>query len=251
MLNACIEPRGCACRSSKYNRGMNPPENTLFPKTLSHGALRHQVVRRLLNSIFLGESPSGAQLRVMKLAAQYGLSSTPIREALVELESVGMISFVHNRGAIVNAFGPGQLREIYQLRRILEVEATCSACGRIDAGELESLRREMKLLLKAKHNLHWAEREMATDRRLHALIAASCGSKRLAQEIHRYDTLIQSLRDVVGHERRAQQLANREHIAILDALLADDAPTAVAAMAGHIDHTADSVSKVLFSRKSR
>lgn len=228
---------------------MNPIENLPSLGDPFRGALRHQVVRRLLDAIFVGDLPSGTRLIVMKLAAQFGLSSTPVREALVELEAVGIVCFEHNRGAIVKPFGPGELREIYQLRRILEVEATRTACGRIDRRELESLREEMKKLLRARRDRQWVEREMATDRRLHELITSSCGSARLAQEIHRYDNLVQSLRDVVGRERRAQLQALEEHLATIDALRVGDAEAAAAAMAKHIERAADSVAKVLFSRK--
>jgi DNA-binding GntR family transcriptional regulator len=228
---------------------MNPIENLPSLSDPFRGALRHQVVRRLLDAIFVGDLPSGTRLIVMKLAAQFGLSSTPVREALVELEAVGIVCFEHNRGAIVKPFGPDELREIYQLRRILEVEATRTACGRVDRGELESLRDEMNKLLRSRRDRQWVDREMATDRRLHDLITSSCGSARLAQEIHRYDNLVQSLRDVVGRERRAQLQALEEHLAIIDGLRAGNAEAAAAAMARHIERAADSVATVLFSRK--
>jgi DNA-binding GntR family transcriptional regulator len=227
---------------------MNPIENLKSLENLSHGALRHQVVQRLLNAIFLGDLPSGTRLIVMKLAAHFGLSSTPVREALVELEAVGIIHFEHNRGAVVKPFGPDQLREIYQMRRILEAEAARAACGNIDKSTLKNMRREMQQLLEARHDRHWAEQEMDTDRQLHSLIASSCGSERLAQEIHRYDTLVQTLRDVIGRERRAQESALAEHIAIIGDLLSDDSEAASAAMARHIDQAAESISAVLFSR---
>jgi DNA-binding GntR family transcriptional regulator len=70
----------------------------------------------------------------------------------------------------------------------------------------------------------------------------------LAQEIHRYDTLVQTLRDVIGRERRAQESALAEHIAIIGDLLSDDSEAASAAMARHIDQAAESISAVLFSR---
>jgi DNA-binding GntR family transcriptional regulator len=218
-------------------------------KALSTGALRHQIVRHLLFSIFKGELASGTQLRVMKLAEQFGLSSTPVREALVELESIGMIGFVHNRGAIVNPFGLDEFQEIYHLRRLFEVESTRCACGRIDAEEMQSQRKDMSQLLKSKSVAKWAERVMQADRRFHASIAAACGNKRLAQEIHRYDTLIQSLRDVVGHLTYRQQEALTDHIAIIDALLAGDAEKAAAFMNTHIEHAAASVSEALFPSK--
>jgi DNA-binding GntR family transcriptional regulator len=86
---------------------------------------------------------------------------------------------------------------------------------------------------------------------LHELITTACGSERLAQEIHRYDTLVETLRDVVGRERRAQQEALEDHLAIIDALLAENVESSAAAMVRHIDRAAESVAAVLFSRKRK
>jgi DNA-binding GntR family transcriptional regulator len=228
---------------------MNPIEKLKSLENVSHGALRHQVVGRLLNAVFQGELPSGTRLIVMKLAAHFGLSSTPVREALVELEAVGIVRFEHNRGAVVKPFGPDQLREIYHLRRILEAEVARGACGRIAKGELQSMLKEMRELAHARHDRHWAEKEMAADRQMHSLLASSCGNERLAQEIHRYDTLVQGLRDAIGEDRRAQERALDDHVAIIEALLADDADAAYEAMARHIERSMESVAAVLFSKK--
>jgi DNA-binding GntR family transcriptional regulator len=92
---------------------------------------------------------------------------------------------------------------------------------------------------------------MAADRRLHELIAASCGSKRLAREIRRYDTLVQALRDATFEKAHAQKIIPDEHIGIIDALIAEDPETAFSKMASHIDHAADSVAAALFPQKNR
>jgi DNA-binding GntR family transcriptional regulator len=236
-------------RFSRSDANMSPFEKLNTSEVLSRGALRHQVVHHLLTAIFLGDLPSGTRLIVMKLAAQFGLSSTPIREALVELEAVGIIRFEHNRGAVVKPFGPDQLHEIYQLRRILEAEAARTACGRIEKKELETLRDELKKLLKTKQDRRWADQEMISDRRLHSIIITSCGSERLAEEVHRYDTLVQTLREIVGYNRQAQLEATEDHLAIVEGLLAGNGEAAAAAMSRHIDHAEKPVTTVLFSKK--
>jgi DNA-binding GntR family transcriptional regulator len=111
------------------------------------------------------------------------------------------------------------------------------------------MRRERQQLLKSRRDRHWAEREMASDRQFHELIAASCGSERLAREIRRYDTLVQALRDATFQKVHAQKYTTDEHFGIIDALLADDAETACTKMAHHIDHAADSMEAALFFRK--
>jgi DNA-binding GntR family transcriptional regulator len=218
---------------------------------VTRNALRHDVVVKLLDYIFQGVLPTGTQLVIRKLAVQMGVSATPIREALVELESIGVVQFVHNRGAIVKPFDSQQIREIYHLRRILESEAARCACGRIDPKDLQELKLNMRKLLEAsgEENAAWSEQAMAMDRHLHQMIASHCGDTRLADEINRYNSLVQTIREIVGNRRRLQQFALEEHLPIIDALLVLDAEGAAAAMARHINHTVESVVAVMFPAK--
>ena len=87
---------------------------------------------------------------------------------------------------------------------------------------------------------------MDSDRQLHELVAVSCGSARLADEIRRYNTLVQTGREIVGNRRRAQDRALDEHIEIVDRLLACDAQGAAEGMARHIDTTSRLVEAVMF-----
>ena len=213
---------------------------------LSRTALRHEVVRRLLGAIFRAELPEGTRLVAHALARQFGISATPIREALLELETIGVVEFPHNRGGVVKAFGPRQVREIYHLRRILEAEATRCACGRVDRSALEGLKRKMAELLEETERPDWSEAVMEADQRLHRMVDECCDNERLRDEIRRYNTLIQTTREIVGNQHKAQSQALAEHLPILDALLAGEPETAAAAMARHIDNTAKAVEAVMF-----
>lgn len=215
---------------------------------LSRGAFRHEVVNRLLSEIFQGKIPPGQRLRVMKLAEQLGISSTPIRESLVELESIGVIEFIHNRGAVVKPWGAQQLREIYQLRRILESEAARAACGHVPPAVLDDLRKEVLDLMENERAKNWSVREMAADNRLHGMISSCCGSARLAEEIGRYEILVQAVREIIGSDRTAQQRASREHLAILEAMAANQPDRAAAAMADHIANSEQAAASAMFSR---
>ncbi len=226
---------------------MDDPINALEPiPPFARGALRHEVMRRLLRAIFAGSLPAGTRLMVLKLAGRFGISSTPVREALVELDAIGMVEFVHNRGAVVAPFGPKELADIYQIRRILESEAARSATGRIPARELRMLQEETTALVPGAETAEWLDSAVAADRRLHELIASCCPNGRLSREIHRYDVLVQTVRDLIGADRAAQLRAIHEHLAIMDALLAGTADEAAAAMARHIDSSARSAIGALF-----
>ena len=184
--------------------------------------LRHNLVRHILLSIFEGRLKEGEHLVVQRLAHKHGVSATPAREALLELNSIGVVEMLPNRGAVVRAFGGEQLRDIYQLRRILEVEAARSCCGRIDADALVGLREEMVLLKQDTSIDDWSAKAMSADRRLHELVASSSGNSRLHREIERYNILVQAVRDVVGNGIPAQLDAIEDHLSIIDAMLAND-----------------------------
>src|SRR6478609_5294039 len=96
-----------------------------------HATLRSQLVSKVLHQIFSGELRGGDRLVEEDLAKNFGVSRTPIREALGELAAIGVISLRPNHGAIVCPFGPAQLCELYHVRRILEVEATRMAYAHI------------------------------------------------------------------------------------------------------------------------
>jgi len=215
-----------------------------------HGNMRSSVVQQILIAIFRGEIPPGSRLVIQKLAEQFQVSPTPIRESLVELESIGVISIRPNKGAVVNPFGRQQLLEIYQIRRVLEVEAVRCTCQNIPEAELTQLKSELEVLLSRKRTNGWASKMMQQDRQLHSLIADHCGSARLQDEIARYAVLIQSLRDIVDWNVSALELAAEQHLAIIEAILNHRPAQAVKAMEQHINTTAKIISEELFKSSS-
>lgn len=204
----------------------------------------------MVTAIFAGRMPSGQRLVVQQLATTYEVSPTPVREALVELASLGLVDLLPNRGAIVRPFGPTEVREISQVRRLLETEATRTACGRIPAAELSALDEELRRLERLPRDQAWDRDARAVDTRLHGLVAEWSGNRRLAAEIGRYLVLFRSLRDVC-HLRDAGTNYSRaddvpEHLAIVRPLLRDDADGAVRAMDSHIRRAAVTLEEVVF-----
>ena len=224
---------------------------SLPAEPLVRGNLRQQVTKRLMTAIFQGRFRSGQRLVVQTLAATYKASPTPIREALVELASLGLVELLPNRGAVVQPFGPCEVREISGVRRLLEVEATYCACGRIPASELHGLEYELRTLGSLPHDLAWDWRARDLDTRLHDLIASCCGSRRLAAEVNRILVLFWALRDV-SHERDAWTDYSRsndvpEHLAIVSALMRSDGERAAEAMDHHIRTASSKLEAVVFS----
>ncbi|HMC63730.1 MAG TPA: GntR family transcriptional regulator [Gemmataceae bacterium] len=213
------------------------------PTLLCHRGLRRQtIVQSLLADVFQGRLRAGEHLVTQELAERFGVSHTPIREALISLAGIGIIDLWPNRGAIVRRVTANEVREVCQVRRVLECEATRSACGRIDLGDLHTLGADLKRLMttKARPGPRFIEMARAVDSRLHDLIAESCGNAFLAQEIGRLKILFRAFRDVAWERAEARndyrRLAEeaREHVAIVEALLAGDSHEAARAMSRHI-----------------
>jgi DNA-binding GntR family transcriptional regulator len=230
---------------------LRAPRVTVMPTAqqssdMKRTARRDRVVKSILHAIFSGEVVGGDRLVEEELALRLGVSRTPIREALRELTSIGVIWLKPNHGAMVRPFGPTQLLEIYHMRRLLESEATRLSCRSINRNALREIRGGMQALLPtAERSIEWSERALALDQRLHELISHASGSERLAEEIHRYWTLARSIAETVRNESFTQDKAVHEHTAIIDRLLENDAEGASKAMAHHIDLRAQTALKTL------
>jgi len=206
-----------------------------------HGLRRQTITASLLADVFQGRLRPGEHLVTQELADRFGVSHTPIREALIALAGIGIIDLVPNRGAVVRRVGGREIREVCQVRRVLECEAARLACGRIDLAELHTLAAKLRRL---KNNRARAPRIIAQariiDSRLHDLIANSCANAFLGKEISRLKILFRALRDVAWKRDEARNDYHRlveeagEHLAIVEALLANDPREARRAMARHI-----------------
>src|SRR5690348_5103760 len=78
------------------------------------------VVERLKEKILTGELREGEQLRQDVIASEFQISRIPVREALSHLAAEGLIKIVANRGAIVSALSPEEIRELFETRAVLE-----------------------------------------------------------------------------------------------------------------------------------
>lgn len=102
-------------------------------------AATEQTVARLRRFILEGELEPGARIQEVELAAQLGVSRTPVREALRTLSSQGLVELLPNRGARVARWSVKDLEEIYELRVMLESHAAQRAASRMGPAEADVL----------------------------------------------------------------------------------------------------------------
>jgi DNA-binding GntR family transcriptional regulator len=229
------------------------------PVKCHHGLRRQAIVQSLLADVCQGRLRAGEHLVTQDLARRFGVSHTPIREALITLGGIGIVDLLPNRGAVVRRVTGAEVREVCQVRRVLECEATRSACGRIALAELHTLAAEFRRLMSVPDPSAngFIEQARAADSRLHDLIADSCGNGFLAKELSRLKILFRAFRDVAWEHSEARDDYHRiaeeggEHLAIVEALLAGDARAAARAMARHIRSGARYWSRLMPDKMTR
>ena len=212
-------------------------------------ALKRDLLGILLEAIFKGRLTAGERLVEIELAQQFGVSRTPVREALSALANIGLIEIKPNCGAMVKPFGSKELRDIYQVRKVLEGAATQLACARIEKKNLESIGENTEALLKNPGSgTGWSRRAMKIDEALHDLISQNCGNPRLSEEIDRYRSLVDSVRQTIGNRYQLQERAIREHLNIIKALQRRKREQAAHLMHVHIQKAGESAIQVVFAQ---
>ncbi|MGH3022400.1 MAG: GntR family transcriptional regulator [Gaiellaceae bacterium] len=222
--------------------GGNLLDGRLFPPQ-SASAAAGEVIRE---AIIDGRLPPGHRLKEEELAQELGMSRTPVREALLTLESEGLVESIPRRGATVRSYAVGDLDDVYQLRALLEGYAARRAATRIspdDVARLEEscdrfdrLGAEDDLLDLVKENLgfHSVIHEAAASDRLAALIRKvieiplvyksfywySPEQKLISQHYHRQ--LTRALR--LGDGERAELIMKEHVLEARDFLLAQLGP---------------------------
>jgi DNA-binding GntR family transcriptional regulator len=203
----------------------------------------HEQVRDVLrHDITTGKLPGGARLIQTEIAAQLGFSITPVREALRDLATEGLVRFDPHRGAVVRQVGVSEMREIYEMRRRLEPLVVERAVDRIRPDQLEHARGLHDAMLVETDPDRW----MALNREFHYVFLDACGWPRLASTVKQlhasagpYVTLTMRFRP--DYRTRA----NQEHGQMLDAFEQRDVDRVVALMTQHMDITKDATESYL------
>tara|TARA_R110002095_G_scaffold207544_1_gene192592 strand:- start:203 stop:895 length:693 start_codon:yes stop_codon:yes gene_type:complete len=206
----------------------------LTTNSLRVTSLRQYIFNEILKSIFTGEFEAGTRLKIQYLAKRYGVSSTPLREAIIDLCGVGFAQFSLNRGAVVSAFGPQQIRDIYQVRRILEVESVHCACDCRNLKDIEEVYTETINLQVADRDENWFRRCTEIDKKTHLTIVNAAGNSHLKHEIIRYERLMNTINLIMEQDKHYEDFLS-EHLEILEAMIHCDQKSAGEAMSNHIN----------------
>ena len=196
----------------------------------------HELVASVLReAITTGKLRSNQPLPQDEIAAQLDVSHIPVREALRQLESEGLVTYEPNRGATVSALTPGEIREIYEIRAILEAAALRRATPKLPAANLERARQILVRAEAAEEGAAWG----LLDIHFHQLIYDLEGRPRLQELItgllRRVDRYWLSHGLMLKHRDRF----DGEHRALLEALQARNPERAASVLESHLEGACD------------
>ncbi|MET7335511.1 GntR family transcriptional regulator [Nonomuraea sp. NPDC005650] len=206
-----------------------------LPMVGERQSLREQVAHALRAALITGEMRPGVVYSAPVLAAQFGVSATPVREAMLDLAKEGLVEAVRNKGFRVTELSDRDLDELTEIRHLIEVPTVARLAGSALAEEFERLRPIGEEIVSA------AERGdllayVDADLRFHVELLTLAGNAHLVEVVRDlrnrarlYGLSQLAERDVLGESAR-------EHLALLDALKSGDRQAVEHLMREHIGH---------------
>ena len=166
-----------------YGRGMIFPLSELLAETAKKPSLVDDAYAALKQAIREGVLPPGYQGSEQEIADKLKMSRTPVHEAIIRLQSEGLVKVLPKRGVLVCVISPEDMREIYEV--IIACESTAAELlaalpeseRRVKADALDALNASMGVALQGKDLVAWAN----ADDEFHRLLVASCGNSRIAR----------------------------------------------------------------------
>lgn len=209
-----------------------------------NSSLSAQVFTKIQDDILNGVYEPGKRLAETTLSTQLGVSRTPIREALKQLELEGLVKVIPNKGAVVTGISIKDIDDIYTLRKLIEGLAARWAAQNITQEELDTLSETLQL------EQYYSDKNETThllkyDSIFHDVLFTASKSNPLTFVLRTFHAYVQRSRNyALGVPERARR-AHEEHKAILDALIARDADKAEALMVEHITNASKHLLKNL------
>jgi DNA-binding GntR family transcriptional regulator len=197
------------------------------------------IVESLSKAIVEHRLQPGAKLVEQKLADHFGVSRTLVRQALYQLEQQHLVVMEPARGAFVASPSLQEAQEVFEVRRMLEVEMVRLFMRQITAPQIRALRDHLLLEKEAVSAANVTSR-VALLGDFHVLIAKLLGNKVLEQMLR--DLIARcALVTLMYQSAQAAQDSNREHVSIMAAIVTKDEAKAVHLMEEHLLHVVSSL----------
>lgn len=179
-------------------------------------SLRGRVFNRIRDDILNGKYSDGEELKEVAIGKELGVSRTPVREALRQLELEGLVQIIPNKGAYVVGISVEDIHDIYMIRSKLEGLCARWACDNISDEQMEEL-EEIVYLADFHESKGHLEQLAELDNRFHTILYESCNSKMLEHLLKDYHQYVWRIRQKTLSGKRGKD-CNDEHRAIMEAI---------------------------------
>ena len=174
----------------------------------------------------------GMFLNTVELQESFGISRTPIREALARLEQDGLVNFYPQKGYVVSGVGLTTVSAIYETRSLIEPHIVREYGHRVDAETLKGMAKRFDSAFSEE--TPDMEIHMGYDDEFHALFYAACPNSYLVRVLEDIAAQAQRVRILSRYAGVKLRGLAREHLEIIDAMLARDFPLAAGKMEEHL-----------------
>lgn len=199
-------------------------------------SLGQKVFQTIRKDILSGTYKKGEELKEKAIGESMGVSRTPVREALRQLELEGLVDMIPNKGAYVIGFSGQDMQDIYEIRSALEGLCVRKAALEATGGQIEMM-EEILCLTEFHMNKGHIEYMVELDSRFHEVLYEAGGSRVLEHALKDYHYYLEQARraSFTCFGRAAQ--ANQEHRNILEAMKEQNAEKAERAANLHVSNT--------------
>jgi DNA-binding GntR family transcriptional regulator len=216
----------------------------LFDQRKENRSLTAIIFERVREDILNGKYANGDKIVEAKLAEELGVSRTPVREALKQLELDGLVESMPNRGVIVKGITDQDIEDIYTIRLAIEAIAARWAVERMDDSEVEQL-KEIYDLMEFYTFKEDVEKTFELNTKFHETMYRGTKSRYLEHVLKDFQLFIKSTRNESLKSEGRIDRALEEHKFILDSFLNRDPERAVDAIVNHIVNSRNNVSKLM------
>lgn len=203
-------------------------------------SLRGQVFDKIRSDILNGKYKRGEELVESSIGKELGISRTPVREAIRQLELEGLVQLVPNKGAFVTGISKKDVRDIYLIRARLEGLAARMAAKNITPELLDAMEETVVLSEYHAKKEHY-EQVCEMDSKFHKLLYKASGSRILEHTLTDFHQYVQRVRMASIMKKRRMEKSNDEHDAILTAIREHDEEKAELVATRHISNTVENL----------
>jgi DNA-binding GntR family transcriptional regulator len=208
-----------------------------------------RVYQALKKAILSGQYRPGCVLIQENLCREFRVSRTPVRDALTHLQAEGLVVAIPHKGVLVRELSQKDVRDIYEVRVVLESAAASDAAMKVNKREMGAILGRL-LKIRDRKEFYFESIKKVGDE-LHRAILVSSGNRIMKEILDRIESLIEVTRIPFRESYDRLEQINQEHIEIAEALLQEDSQKASELMKNHIALTEDAHLRILMGRTGR